>query len=588
MVPHIKYLESIFKSAFEKEGLDPSYGSVRISDRPDLCDYQCNGALSAAKSLKKNPRDLASNIFDTVSSVLENADISIAGPGFINIKIRDGIILNDLNEYAKKGIAHFAQKEKRQKVIIDYGGPNVAKAMHVGHLRSSIIGETIKRLCKYVGDDVKGDIHMGDWGTQMGMLIIALKERFPDWDYFKEGFEGPFSEVSPVTLDDLQEIYPEISARCKEDPKLGEAARLATHKLQQGHEGYRALWAHFVSVSVEDMQTQFERLGVSFDLWFGESRYQDRIPSLLDSFCEKGIAVEDEGALIIPVAREEDQNNVPPLLLRKRDGGYLYGTTDIATIDERVKDLGAEKIIYVVDGRQGLHFEQVFRGAEKAGYDCIYDFIGFGTMNGPDNKPFKTRAGGVMRLEELMDTLIEEGMLRLEEADLIEKYDLKEAQEIAEKVGIAALKFADLQHAPKQNYQFDIKKFSRFEGKTGPYLLYAAVRVRAILEKAEEKGLKRLDEVETRALEPTERDLCLALTRLPSIMWKAYETLSPHILCEYAFDLAQQFSRFYQAIPILPETNKSLQASRLFICEITLQIFLDLFNILGLSCPRKM
>ncbi len=575
-----KYLNGLTEKAFEKIGLDKKYGLLKISDRPDLADFQCNGALAAAKEAKKNPQEIAQEICENLKS--DEFQTDIAGPGFINIKVSDSLLINFLNNFDGT-VTH---PNKRKETIIDFGGPNVAKPMHVGHLRSSIIGESLKRIMRYVGDNVTGDIHMGDWGTQMGMLIYALSQKFPDLPYFEDNNQGPFPKESPVTLDDLQEIYPLISGQCKEDETIASLCRQATYELQQGHPGYRALWQHFVNVSVSDMKKQFNNLDVDFDQWFGESRYQERIAPLLDRLEKENIAVQNNGALIVPVAQESDKAEIPPILLRKSDGGYLYGTTDLATVEERVQDFHATRIVYVIDSRQFLHCEQVFRAARKSGYNAQFDFVGFGTMNGPDNKPFKTRAGGVMRLSDLIATLVQEAHSRMEDAGIKNKgIDAKEIDHIAICVGISALKFADLQHDPTQNYQFDVEKFMRFEGKTGPYLLYAAVRIKSLLRKAEaqEPDLKIIT-----PLNQFERDLAITLSKFEEYIHRAYDKLSPNILCDYAFDLAQKFSRFYQECPVMKDCDDATKLSRLKLSALTLQQLEIISNLLGLQIPNQM
>ena len=575
------HIESILKTIFKEQGLEPALGGLRISDRPDLCDYQCNGALAAAKALQKNPRAIGQTITDTLKERCPDLAVELAGPGFLNVTLPNSSLCNYLNTNIT-----LAFDRTPQKTIIDYCGPNVAKPMHVGHLRSTIIGESLKRLCRFVGNDVIGDIHMGDWGTQMGMIIYELSLKHPELPYFDESFDGVYPTNSPVTLGDLQEIYPIISAKCKENPDIAEKARLATVELQQGRPGYRALWKHFVDVSIDDMKIHLEKLDVDFDQWFGESRYQDKIPAMLDALIARGIAKEDQGALILEVEKPTDKSPVPPLLLRKKDGGFLYATTDLATIEERLQDFKAERIIYVVDGRQRLHFEQVFRAAKKHGLHAQYDFIGFGTMNGPDGKPFKTRAGGVMRLGDLISMLIQEAKKRMEDAGIGKELSKEELDSIAQKVGIAALKFADLQHDPVQNYQFDLEKFMRFEGKTGPYLLYAAVRIQSMLQKVEDAGIQPGSIQED--LLPEERSLALALTRFEDYIVRAYDKLSPNILCDYAFDLAQKFSRFYQAAHILNEKNLKIQSSRVSIAQKTLDALEKLTHLLSLDIPERM
>ena len=568
-------LHHLVSQAFEAAGVNTQHAFVTASDRPDLADYQCNGAFLAAKETKANPRAMAEKILEHLDNLKDFADVTIAGPGFLNFRLHNHVLMDYLNTWTPA----IAVPNSNQKIVVDYGGMNVAKPMHIGHLRSSIIGESIKRLYRFVGHDVLGDIHMGDWGTQMGMLIIEIAKRHPHLPYFDADFTGPYPKESPCTLDDLQDMYPIISQQCKDDPAIGEKARIATFELQQGRLGYRALWQHFVDVSVDDMKIQLAKLDVDFDQWFGESRYQDQIPALLDTLTAKGIAENSQGALIIPVAESTDKMEIPPLMLRKSDGGYLYATTDMATIQERIETFGAEQIIYVVDGRQGLHFEQVFRAARKAGFHAQYEFIGFGTMNGPDNKPFKTRAGGVMRLEELIDQLVTEAKTRMEEANIVA--DPKTAHQI----GMAALKFADLQHDATQNYQFDIQKFIQFEGKTGPYLLYAAVRIKSILAKAAEMNLKASDTL-AEPQNDVERGLQLILARYPEYILRAYDKRAPNILCDFAYELAQQFSRFYTHCPIMKEPDQA--APRLRLCHLALEQLTTVLGLLGVEVPDRM
>ena len=567
-------------SAFQSLGFSDCSDTivVKVSDRPDLSDYQFNGSLSLGKKLARKPQEIAFSLQAHLSSTLLGVETSVAGPGFLNFKLSDSYLIDSLKTVKKQNPAAL------ETVIFDYGGPNVAKPMHVGHLRSSIIGECLKRLYRHKGHHVIADIHLGDWGTQMGMLIVALKQLNPSLVYFDSSFHGPYPEKSPVSLDDLQKIYPQISAACDSDEVLAAEARQATYELQQGRLGYRALWQHFVDVSVTDMKKNFERLDVSFDQWFGESRYQDKIPGLIQQFRAKGFVQESQGALIIDVTEEDDKKEMPPLILQKSDGGFLYATTDLATLDERVNTFQAKHIVYVVDGRQGLHFEQLFRAARKLGYKIKTDFIGFGTMNGPDNKPFKTRAGGAMRLEELIETLKEEAQKKMHEAQSDESIVHPDQEDIAEKVGIAALKFADLQHNPVQNYQFDLKKFMSFEGKTGPYLLYALVRITSIFQKA---GIKN-PLFKSHSLLPQERDVLLKVLQAEEAIKRAYKSLAPHVLCDYSFELAQAFSRFYQACPIIPESDLNKKETRLFLCSKVAETLTLALYLLGITPVSRM
>ncbi|MDX1971256.1 MAG: arginine--tRNA ligase, partial [Candidatus Sumerlaeia bacterium] len=437
-------LTAEFSVLFERMGVSASLGEVIVSKKPEIAQFQCNGAMGAAKAMGKNPRDVAQQILDTVSGKERFRDLSIAGPGFINITLSDAALAQSAATLLAEPDLGIQKPKQKLKVVVDYGGPNVAKPMHVGHLRSSIIGDAIVRLMRFAGHEVLGDIHLGDWGTQMGMLIVAIAEERPELPYFDPTSTGPFPTESPVTIDDLQILYPKISNRCKEDKALLEKAQQATVELQQGRPGYKALWQHFVDVSIAELKEDFQRLGVSFDLWYGESFYHDRIPPMLKRLQAEGHAVEDEGALVITVATPEDQKPMPPVMLLKSDGGTNYHTTDLATIAQRADDFGANLILYVVDKRQSLHFEQCFRAAQKTGLskNAQLEHLGFGTMNGPDGKPFKTRAGGVMRLKDLIQMMTDEAHKRMLEEGVGQQYGPEEQQDIATKVGLAALRFA--------------------------------------------------------------------------------------------------------------------------------------------------
>ena len=579
------HLADILKKILSNHfGVDHSFAQIQKSDRPDLADYQTNCALVLAKQLKTNPRALAEQIIAYWPKD-DPTHISIAGPGFINFKLTDQQLINALNQ---QDLSAFKNQEVvNQTIVFDYGGPNVAKPMHVGHLRSSIIGECLKRLYHYAGAKVITDIHLGDWGTQMGMLIVGLQQQHPDWPYFDQNHTGPYPQQSPITLSDLETLYPKISAACKEDPNLAEQCRIATQELQQGRPGYLALWQHFSDVSISAMKQEFDRLGVSFDCWFGESRYQEKLQPLVDLFQSKKVAEICDGATIVEVEKPSDNKPMPPVILQKKDGGFLYATTDLATIDERIQDFKADQIIYVVDNRQALHFEQVFRAAEKLGLHVPWIFIGFGTMNGPDGKPFKTRAGGVMKLKDLIDTLSATAKERLLNAEREHNFSDQELQKTAEQIGLAALKFADLQHDPKQNYQFDIDKFMRFEGKTGPYLQYAAVRIKSLLAKAN-LNTEKTDLQLSSSLPDAARDVVLHLIRLPEVLSETLHHNSPNILCEAAFQLAQAFSRFYNEAPILTEPDSNLKAFKLGLCQQTYKTLEIYLGIIGIAIPDRM
>lgn len=578
--------------SFASLGLPEAQAVLRVSDRPELADYQCNGALGAAKALGTNPRALAERLVADLSARIDFAEIGIAGPGFINFRLTDACLLARLGAVSADPSLLVRSDVAPRRIFIDYGGPNVAKPMHVGHLRSSIIGETLKRLCLRLGHEVVGDIHLGDWGTQMGMLIREVEREKPGLPYFDPAYTGPWPQDPPVTLEELEIYYPRVSKACKEDEAEAAACRQATAELQAGRPGYRALWEQFVAVSRAAIEREFEALGVRFDQWFGESRYQDRLAPLIDRLLASGLAKADpDGSVIVPFPPPDVYGKeVPPLVIRKSDGAFLYASTDLATIEERVSEMGARTIFYVVDLRQALHFEQVFWTARAAGIapapDTELELIGFGTMNGTDGKPFKTRAGGVMKLGDLIALLVEEADRRLTE-NFGDKLSVSpgERADIARKVGIAALKFADLQHERTKNYIFDIAKFTRFEGKTGPYLLYTGVRIRSLLARLGAEGFAagtlRIETAEDRAL-------VLHLIQLGEALNEAFRRRMPHVLCDYAYGLAQLFNAFYQKTHILSETDAGRRGSWIALCEASLSALEALYGILGIELPDRM
>lgn len=572
-------------AAFAAEGLDPALGRVQVSDRPDLAQFQSNGALAAAKAAKANPRALAEKIAARLAADPRFAKVEIAGPGFLNFVLADGVL--DAALAAPDAVFAPAPVADRGRVVVDFGGPNVAKAMHVGHLRSSIIGDALQRHLKFAGFAAVGDVHLGDWGKPMGMLITELQARRPDLPYFDAAFAGPYPAESPVTMDNLEELYPVAAAACKADPARDEAARAATMELQQGRPGYRALWRHFIDVSIAGVQREFASLGVTFDLWKGEADVDPLIAPMLEDLKARGIAELDDGALIVRVAKADDKKESPPLILVKRDGGVLYETTDVATIVDRVKSLDPDLILYVVDQRQHEHFEKVFRAAIRAGYAgrATLEHVGFGTMNGPDGKPFKTRAGGVLKLYDLIAMAKAEAEKRLVEHGIGADYPAEERAEIARQVGLAAIKFADLSNYRLTNYIFDLERFTKFEGKTGPYLQYAAVRVKSLLRKAADEGAGS-GAVAIRAAE--ERDLALALLRFPDALEETIRLRAPNVMCDYAFALAQRFSSFYAAHHILSEPDAVLRASRLALAGLTLRALETALGLLGLEIPDRM
>lgn len=583
-------LTDMVAEAFEKAGFDRSFSEVVVSNRPDLCQFQCNGALAAAKRTKMNPRNIAQPVIDELNHHGEIFQaISLDGPGFVNLTITDKYLAESIDTMASDSRLGCDPASKIHKIIIDYGGANIAKPLHVGHLRPAIIGESIKRLARFLGHDVIGDVHLGDWGLQMGMVISEIARRQPDLPYFDADFDGPYPDVPPVTIADLEEIYPTVSDRARKDPEIAEAARQATYELQQGRPGYRALWKHMYDVSVADIKEVYATLGIDFDLWLGESDTQDQIPSLLERLQTEGWAHVSDGALIIDVAESDDKKKIPPIMLVKTDGSVLYGTTDLATLDQRVKDIGPDLILYVVDGRQSDHFSQVFRSAYKTGIApplLELEHIGFGTMNGKDGKPFKTREGGVMKAKDLIQTTRDKALELMAASDIAMDYDENERMKIARIVGVATLKFADLMNHRTKNYIFDLDRFASFEGYTGPYLLYTAVRIKSILRKAFEKGLEPGP-----ILPPTtdiERKLLLMIAQLPDVLNRAFENRAPNYICEYAHNVASPFNNFYHAHHIMREKNKQLQASWLGLSKVTLAVLDLVIDILGIEIPERM
>jgi arginyl-tRNA synthetase len=588
-------LSRLAGQAFAAEGLSESFGAVQVSDRPDLAAFQCNGALAAAKFLngrpadgspagatKANPRAIAEKIAARLKADPLFSRIEIAGPGFLNLDLTDAA----LNERAAK-LGDVRSAPNGKTVVIDFGGPNVAKPMHVGHLRSSIIGDCLQRLYRANGWRVISDVHLGDWGLQMGQLISEIEIEGTASIYFDVNLTGPYPDQSPVSMDDLEMLYPRASAACKADPARLEAARRATVDLQAGRPGYRALWRHFIAVSQFGLQREFSALGVKFDLWNGESSVDALIPPMIEDLKKRGLAELSEGALVVQIARDDDKKPLPPLILIKSEGGVLYGTTDLATVIERVREQNPDLILYVVDHRQHGHFEQVFRAAEKAQLSgkAHLEHVGYGTMNGADGKPFKTRAGGVMKLHELIAMATAEAQKRLAEQGIGSDFSAEERAEIARKVGIATIKFADLSNHRTTDYIFDLERFSKFEGKTGPYLQYAAVRIQSILRKARDQGM----DAGTPAIHsPQERRLILQLLSLADVLAAAEDKRAPNMLCEYAFELAQNFSRFYGEHHILSEPDAGLRASRLGLCALVLAVLTQVLDLLGIEVPERM
>ena len=585
----LELMSEQFEKAFCDCGYDKKYAKVTISSRPDLCEYQCNGAMAAAKEYKKAPFIIAEEITAKLADNTMFETVEMVKPGFINIVISQ----NFLAVYAEKMISEknlgFTHSEKPKTIVVDYGGANVAKPLHVGHLRPAIIGESIKRLCRFVGDTVIGDVHLGDWGLQMGLIIEQLHSEQPELPYFDESYTGDFPSEPPFTIDDLEKIYPSASARSKEDAVFKERAHTATLKLQEGYAPYRALWQHILNVSVADLKKNYEKLNVSFDLWKGESDAEPYIPDMIHDFIESGLAHESQGALIIDVEEENDAKTIPPCIIKKSDGASLYATSDLATIIQRTQDYHPEEIIYITDNRQEMHFTQIFRVARKAGLcpDTKLIFLGNGTMNGKDGRPFKTREGGVMRLEELIASICTAVYNKIMDNRTVSN---DEAKKVSEIVGLAALKYGDLSNQVSKDYIFDIERFTSFEGNTGPYILYTIVRIKSILEKYEATGNDLNDENEHINIVQTEAEKALIMeaVRFNSMIEAAYSELAPHRVCAYVYDLSNAFNKFYHETSIMGETDKKRQAGFISLLKLIKRILETSINLLGLSAPERM
>ena len=552
MIPTREEMEQAFADA----GYEKELARVTLSNRPDLCEYQCNGAMAGAKKYHKAPIMIAEEV---VAKIPENGYISGAEavkPGFINLKTNPAAVADYLNQMEADEKLGAEEVENPKTIVIDYGGPNVAKPLHVGHLRSAIIGESIKRIIRFKGNDVTGDIHLGDWGYQMGLIITELKERKPELPYFDESFEGEYPKEAPFTIGELEEIYPTASGKAKEDDAYRENALHATYLLQNGHRGYRAIWNHIINVSVSDLKRNYANLIVSFDLWKGESDAQAYIPDMIDKLKKDGFAHEDQGALVIDVQEETDTKEIPPCMIQKSDGASLYGTTDLATLVQRVEDYHPDKVIYVVDKRQELHFTQVFRSAKKTGIvpaETELKFLGFGTMNGKDGKPFKTREGGVMRLENLIADIDEEMYRKIVENRSVKDKDAKDTAKI---VGLSAIKYGDLSNQATKDYIFDVDRFTSFEGNTGPYILYTIVRIKSILNRYVEAGGNLEAGEILPASNGSEKNLMLQLSGFGSMIESAFEEKAPHKICAYIYEVSNAFNSFYHETKILSEENR--------------------------------
>ena len=581
-------MDAELAGAFERAGYDPSLGKAVVSNRPDLCEYQCNGAMAGAKTYKKAPFMIAEDVKKELAGTKVFGSVEVVKPGFLNLKIDESFLASFLGEMDADDRLGAKKAENPETIILDYGGPNVAKPLHVGHLRSAIIGESLKRLGRFAGHTMIGDIHMGDWGLQMGLIITELKKRQPDLPYFDEGFTGEYPEEAPFTIGELEEIYPAASARSKEDEEYKNEALEATNLLQQGRRGYIALWNQIMKVSVADLKKNYERLQVSFDLWKAESDAQPYITDMVQSMKDGGYAYEDQGALVVDVKQEDDTREIPPCMLLKSDGASLYTTTDLATIVERMKNYDPDEILYVVDKRQELHFEQVFRCARKTGLvkeDTRLTFLGFGTMNGKDGKPFKTREGGVMRLENLISDINEEMFKKIVENRSVKD---KDAQQTAEIVGLSAIKYGDLSNQATKDYIFDVDRFTSFEGNTGPYILYTIVRIKSILNRFAEEGGNLTGGEFLPAQNESEKNLEIALAGFGNAAIGAFEEKAPHRLCAYIYDVANAFNSFYHETKILGEEDASRKQSLIRLLVLTRKVLETCIDLLGFSAPDRM
>lgn len=579
--------------AFMKAGYEKELGRVSLSNRPDLCEFQCNGAMAGAKKYKKAPIMIAEEVEKALAESRIFSEVTAVAPGFLNLKIKEEFITDYLKKMAADVKFGLAMPEKPKKIMIDYGGPNVAKPLHVGHLRSAIIGESMKRICRFAGHDVTGDIHLGDWGLQMGLVITELKERRPELVYFDEEYEGEYPDEPPFTLSELEEIYPTASGKSKEDAAYKEAAMNATFMLQNGVRGYRALWKHIMNVSLPDLKRNYDNLNVDFDLWKGESDVHDLIPGMVQRMKDEGYAKISEGALVVEVKEESDTKEIPPCMILKSDGAALYHTTDLATILDRMENYEPDELIYLTDKRQELYFEQIFRCARKTKLvkeDTELVHIGFGTMNGKDGKPYKTRQGGVPRLENLIAEINEEMLRKIKENSESKKYEIGEekAAEISKVVALAAIKYGDLSNQASKDYIFDIDRFTSFEGDTGPYILYTIVRIKSILAKYMEQGGDLKNASLQNAVSESEKALMLELTKFNAAMQGAAEELAPHKVCAYIYETANAFNRFYHETKILSEEDSHKKAGWIALLILARDILETCIELLGFSAPERM
>lgn len=574
--------------AFVNCGYEAEYGKVTISNRPDLCEYQCNGAMAGAKKYHCAPIQIVNKVAESLKEQELFSEVNAVNPGFLNLKLAPAYVQEYLQAMADDERLGCDRTENPKTIIIDYGGPNVAKPLHVGHLRSAIIGESVKRLGRFVGHNVTGDIHLGDWGLQMGLIITELKERKPDLVYFDENYTGEYPTEAPFTISELEEIYPAASARSKEDEAYKEQAMHATYLVQHGHRGYQAILQHILNVSVTDLKRNYANLNVEFDLWKGESDAQPYIPDMVEKLKKEGFAYESEGALVVDVKEDTDTKEVPPCMILKSDGASLYTTTDLATLVERRKLFDPDEVIYVVDKRQEMHFIQVFRCAKKTGLvkpETDLEFLGFGTMNGKDGKPFKTREGGVMRLEYLISDINGKMYQKIAENPEISE---EEARETARKIGLSAIKYGDLSNQASKDYVFDIDRFTSFEGNTGPYILYTIVRIKSILNKYQVQGGDLTKGRIPAAENDSQKALELVLARFNGALENAFDELAPHKVCAYIYELANAFNKFYHETKILGEEDEEKRAGLVAVLQLTKRVLETCIDVLGFEAPERM
>ena len=584
----IEILQEELSAAFEKAGYDKKYAKVGVSNRPDLCQYQCNGALAAAKEYHKAPIQMANEVVEFLKDSESFKEIAAQAPGFINMSVSDRFLADYINKMAASETLGLDKAENPETIVIDYGGANVAKPLHVGHLRSAVIGESIKRTARYLGHKVIGDVHLGDWGLQIGLIITELIHRKPELVYFDESFDGEYPTEPPFTMSDLEEIYPYASGYSKEHPEYKEEAQTATAELQSGRKGYLALWQHIINVSVADLKKIYTKLNVEFDLWKKESDAQPYIPQMVQDMKDGGYAHIDQGALVVDVKEETDTKEIPPCMILKSNGATLYNTTDLATIVERRRLFDPDEIIYVVDKRQSLYFEQVFRCARKTkiiGEDVKLEFVGFGTMNGKDGKPFKTRDGGVLRLEKLLEDVNEQVLDKMKDRDM----DKDMIDDAAAKISLAAIKYGDLSNQASKDYIFDVDRFTSFEGNTGPYILYTIVRTKSLLAKVKAQNIT-VDEKS--AIEPadskSETDVMLALTKWSETVNAAFEEHAPHKICQFVYELSDTFNKFYHENKIVTNENEKQRDSYIKLSALVGKVLETAIDLLGLEAPERM